>query len=125
MRRAALIPLLLAVTALVAAVAVAREAPAPHAGHAPRLTASSRAVEPGSSLRLEGRGFPRHARIALLAGPPRGDARRIGGAHTGRRGRFVATIRIRAHADAARFVARACLDRCRVEASARFRIVAP
>lgn len=91
----------------------------------PRLTLESQAVAPGEALVLEGRGFPRNARIALLAGPPDGEAQRIGGAQTGRRGVFTATIRIREQADPGRFVALACHDACRVKASVRFRIVAP
>jgi hypothetical protein len=119
----------LAVLALLpaAAVAAARTAaPAAGAGaRIPELTAAPRAVQPGGTLTLEGRGFPRSVHVALLAGPPHGDAVRIGGAQTGRRGHFVATIHIRARADGGVLVARACHDGCSVTASARFRIVAP
>jgi hypothetical protein len=82
-------------------------------------------VKPGETLRLTGRGFPRNAHLALMAGPPNGEATRIGGAQTGRRGSFTAKILIRARSSAGAFVALACFDGCGVKASARFRIVTP
>jgi hypothetical protein len=91
----------------------------------PQLTADQTAVKPGETLTLTGRGFPRNTHLALLAGAPKADAQRIGGAQTGSRGSFVAKIRIRARSSAGAFVARACFDACRVKASARFRIVTP
>jgi hypothetical protein len=91
----------------------------------PQLTANSATVKPGETLTLTGRGFPRNAHLALLAGPPDADAKRIGGAQTGQRGSFTAKIRIRAHSSAGALVARACFDACTVKASARFRIVTP
>jgi hypothetical protein len=110
-----------------ATVATARPAapPAHAAARAPQLTAEPDAVQPGETLTLEGRGFPRNVHLALLAGPRGTEGERIGGAQTGRRGRFVATIRIRKPATAGAFVAQACFDACRVKASARFRIVVP
>jgi hypothetical protein len=90
----------------------------------PRLTAEPFAVRPGDTLVLRGRGFPKRAEIALFVGPP-GDSTRIGGAQTGTRGRFVASIRIRRPSDPDRYLLRACHDGCRVTAIARFRIVAP
>lgn len=95
------------------------------AASGPSLTAEPQATAPGDTLVLRGRGFPRNAQIELLAGPPGGDAQRIGGAQTGRRGVFTARIRIRPRSDAGRFVALACHDACRVKASARFSILAP
>jgi len=59
----------------------------------------------------------------LSAGPLRHTPTRIGSALAGLHGRFVAAVRIRAHAAAQTFVALACQDACRVKASARFRIV--
>jgi hypothetical protein len=109
-----------------ATVALAQPAGAPpsHAtARTPHLTADATTVRPGGSLTLTGRGFPSNARIALLGGPPDGEVRRIGGAQTGRRGRFVATIRIRERSSASAFVAKACFDACRVKATVRFRIV--
>jgi hypothetical protein len=103
-----------------ATVAIAQ----PSAG-TPQLTVEPATVQPGESVTLRGRGFPRNAHIALLAGRPDADGERIGGAQTGRRGRFVATIRIRSRSSAGVLVALACFDACRVKASARFRIVAP
>jgi len=111
-----------------ASVAVAQPSAAPLsqvAERTPQLTADTTAVKPGETLTLTGRGFPRNARLALLAGPPSGDTQRIGGAQTGRRGVFTAKIRIRARSSAGAFVAQACFDGCRVKASARFRIVTP
>jgi hypothetical protein len=107
------------------AAAVAAAQPASPAARTPTLTAEPTAVQAGTTLTLTGTGFPRNAHISLMAGPPHADAARIGGASTGKRGRFVATIHIRPHSSAGRFVAAACYDACRVKASARFRIVAP
>lgn len=113
--------------AVTVAVAVAQPAATPPraAGTTPSLTTDTTTVRPGETLTLTGRGFPRNERLALLAGPPKEDGQRIGGAQTGRRGSFTAKIRIRARSDAGAFVARACFDACRVKASVRFRIVAP
>jgi hypothetical protein len=111
-----------------ATVAVAQPASAPRS-HAtertPQVTADPTTVRPGETLTLTGRGFPRNAHLVLLAGPPQEETDRIGGAQTGRRGRFVARIRIRARSSAGAFVGSACFDACRVKASVRFRIVAP
>jgi hypothetical protein len=120
----------LAALALLPATAVAVAQPAaptarPAAARTPQITVAPTAVQPGETLTLEGRGFPRNAHIALFAGPPNAEAARIGGAQTGRRGRFAATIRIRAQSSPGALVALACFDACRVKASARFRIVAP
>lgn len=123
--RTALVACLL--TLPVAAVAGARPA-APSsspAARTPQLTADPTAVQAGETLTLQGTGFPSNAHVTLLAGPPNAEATRIGGASTGRRGRFTATIRIRPRSDASAMVALACHDACRVKASARFRIVGP
>ncbi|HEV7771852.1 MAG TPA: hypothetical protein VGO48_01045 [Conexibacter sp.] len=121
-RRTALVVLLLSM--LLAAVAGARPV-ASSAARTPQLTADPTAVQAGGTLTLQGTGFPRNIRVTLLAGPPNAEATRIGGASTGRRGRFTATIRIRPHSSSGAFVALACHDACRVKASAHFRIVAP
>lgn len=105
--------------------AVAGAAAAPSAPRTPQLTTDRTAVQPGGTLTLQGTGFPRNVHLTLLAGPPEAEAARIGGATTGQRGRFTATIRIRPHSSAGALVALACHDACRVKASARFRIVAP
>jgi hypothetical protein len=89
------------------------------------LDVTPTAVQAGSSVTLTGTGFPRNVHVSLMAGPPHAEASRIGGATTGKRGRFVATIRIRPHSSAGALVAVACHDACRVKASTRFRIVAP
>src|SRR5690349_15055342 len=100
----------------VATTAVAQSAAAPShvAERAPTLTVDPPAVNPGDTLTLTGRGFPRDAQLVLLAGKPGTEGKRIGSAHTGRRGTFTATIRIRANSSAAAMVARACFDACRV-----------
>lgn len=121
-RRTALVVLLLSMS--FAGGAGARPA-ASSAPRTPQLTADPTTVQAGGTLTLHGTGFPRNVRVTLLAGPPHSEAARIGGASTGRRGRFTATIRIRPHSSAGTFVALACHDACRVKASARFRIVAP
>jgi hypothetical protein len=109
-------------------IAVAQSTAAPHpqvAERTPQLTADSATVKPGETLTLKGRGFPRNARLALLAGPADADGKKIGSAQTSRRGTFTAKIRIREHSSAATLVARACSDACSVKASTRFRIVTP
>jgi len=111
-----------------ATIAVSQSTAAPRsdaAARTPQLTAGSATVKPGETLTLKGRGFPSNTHVALLAGPHDGDAKRIGGAQTGRRGTFTATIHIREHSSAAALIARACSDACSVKASARFRIVTP
>ena len=117
--------LLAVATPLAGTAAVAAAGAAPHAAaRAPQLVASPIAVKPGATLKLEGSGFARNAHVVLLAGPLRRAPTRIGSAVAGLHGRFVATIRIRAHAATRAFVAVACQDACRVRASVRFRIVA-
>jgi hypothetical protein len=123
-RGVAISAVLLAVAAVGPGLAAGSDRPATAAAVVPQLTAEPVEVVPGGTLVLRGRGFPRNARVVLLAGPPRAEAERIGGAVTGRRGGFRAEIRIRLPSDAGRFVALACHDECRVKASARFRIVA-
>jgi hypothetical protein len=120
MRHTALISLLLLSTA---GLATAGAAQAPTSG--PQLTAAPAAVEAGETVTLEGRGFPRNVHVALIAKPPHGEAIRIGGALTGLRGRFTATIHIRPRSAPRALVAFACVDACRVKATAQFRIVAP
>jgi hypothetical protein len=124
MRRAALIPLLLLTASAVTATAVARPAPQ-SAAQTPQLSVDPDAVTAGTAVTLQGQGFPRNAHVALLAGPPHEDAIRIGGATTGRAGRFTATVHIRPRSAPGPLVALACSDGCRVKASVRFRIVAP
>jgi hypothetical protein len=126
MHRTPLIPLILLSSAAVAAVPAARAGrPAPGAAvSAPQLIADRAVVQPGATLTLQGRGFPRDAHIALLARQLHGERMRIGGARTGSRGSFTATIHIRPGSAAGRVVAFACHDACRVKASADFRIAA-
>lgn len=115
----------LALLLLSSGAAVVAASPRAPATRTPGLTADPVAVRSGGTLTLEGTGFPRNVHVALMARPAHGEATRIGGAETGRRGHFVATIHIRPHSAAGGFVALACHDGCRVKATARFRIVAP
>jgi hypothetical protein len=118
--------ILLPATAVATARPLAGTAPGPRVVvRVPELTAAPVAVQSGGTLTLAGRGFPGDVHVVLMAGPPHGEASRIGGAVTGRRGRFTATIRIRPGSRPGRFVALACHDSCAVKASASFRIVAP
>jgi hypothetical protein len=117
MRRTALIPLLLLSLAAIAAAPAADQLPRPTtqpAARTPQLTAEPSAVRPGETFTLRGRGFPRNAHVALLAELPQGQRTRIGGALTGRAGRFTATIHIRPRSAPGTFVARACVDACQV-----------
>ena len=82
-------------------------------------------MEAGTALTLEGRGFPRNVHVALMAKPAHGETIRIGGALTGLRGRFTATIHIRPRSTPGALTALACFDACRVKATTQFRILAP
>ena len=117
LRRTAIVSLLLLATSATTGLARAAQP-------SPQLTADPAAVAAGATLSLEGRGFPRNVHVALMARPVHGEAIRIGGARTGSRGRFTATIQIRPRSSPGAFVAFACVDACRVKASAPFSIVA-
>lgn len=121
-RRAIGRALAVAAAALAAATAMAVTA---HADRQPTLTAAIARVEAGGTLVLHGRGFPPDAHVTLRAGLPQAKTVRIGGAHTGRRGGFVARIAIHERAAAGRYVAMACHDRCRIKASTSFRVLRP
>ncbi|HST41364.1 MAG TPA: hypothetical protein VLK58_17735 [Conexibacter sp.] len=113
------------VAAVVAAVIVAMgglAVAAPAARRAPAL-----AIRPGSALRggrvvFYGSGFPPLVRVSLLAGPPASEAVRIGSARTNADGSFVAPIAIERAVTPGRYVALACRHRCRVKATAAFRV---
>lgn len=89
------------------------------------LTADDARVPAGEVLVLRGRSFPRDAHIVLRAGRAGDETERIGRARTGRRGSFVAEVRIDAETPAGRYVAVACHDRCRIKASVQFRVQRP
>jgi hypothetical protein len=100
--------------------------------HAPRARIAARTLEVrpahvhlGGRIVLEGHGFPARGRVALLAGRRHHAAVRVGAAVAGRDGGFVAPIRIHAHASPGLYVMTACLDRCRVRTTTRFRVLAP
>ena len=122
MRRAQVVSLVVATVVAALATAQAFGAGSVSPAGAPRLTADQVVVQPGGTLTVHGSGFPADARLTLLAGAPHRPASRIGSATTGSRGRFIATIRIRARSAAGTFVASACSARCRVKANVRFRI---
>jgi hypothetical protein len=89
----------------------------------PRLDVRPAAARQGGQIVLRGRGFEPQVRVVLLAGPPDGEARRIGAARTNERGGFRAPIRIARRARAGAYVALACRHDCRVKASAPFRVL--
>jgi len=99
---------------------------APSAGPAadePVLTSEDTRVRGGEDLVLRGRGFEADVHVTLLAGPTRKKAKRIGAARTGRRGGFFARVAIEEGAEPGRYVAVACHDRCKAEATLSFRIL--
>lgn len=112
----------LLLSAVVAGAASAPAAQRPAAQRGPQLVAEPAVVVPGETVVLRGRGFPRSVQVTLLAGPPHGEAVRIGSAQTGRGGGFTASVQVRDPSDAARLVVLACHDSCRVKARAQFRI---
>jgi hypothetical protein len=97
---------------------------APAAGE-PSLTSADVRVPAGEVLVVRGRGFPADVHVTLLAGKRRAKVEPIGAARTGRRGGFVARITIERDAAAGRYLAVACHDRCRNEATLRFRVLRP
>jgi len=115
------------ILALVATLALAAGALAlaASAAQAPSLTVEDARVRGGEELVLRGRGFAPDVHVTLLAGRTRAGAKRIGAARTGRRGGFVARVEIEAGAKPGRYLAVACHDRCRSEATVRFRILQP
>ena len=111
---------------LVACLVVALAASAGARRHAgPRLHATPARIAQGATVVLHGRGFPANAHIVLRATPPVGKAKRIGEAHTGLRGGFVAPIAIDDDAAPGAYVVAACHDRCRVKATSKFRVLRP
>lgn len=91
----------------------------------PALTAKDSHITAGETLVVRGQGFPRDSHIALRAGRDGRKTDRIGGAETGRRGSFVAEIRIEADAVRGDYVAIACHDRCRMKATLLFHVRRP
>lgn len=90
---------------------------------APTLAARPRAAPRGGRIVLNGSGFAPLVRVTLLAGVPGGERMSIGRAKTDEAGRFVAPIAIRRDVRPGRYVAYACRHRCRVIASAPFRVL--
>ena len=89
------------------------------------LTTEDAHITAGETLVVRGSGFPRNAHIALRAGRDGRKTARIGGAETGRRGSFVAEIRIEDDAVRGDYVAIACQDRCRIKATLLFHVRRP
>lgn len=103
-----------------AAAAVA--APAARRAQTPALTVRPRAAVQGGSVVLHGSGFAPLARIVLLASTPGGKPVQIGRAKSDADGAFVAPVTIRRDVEPGRYVAYACRHRCRVKATAPFRV---
>lgn len=116
-----------AVTLVVAAAGTLAVAAPSTSGQvaAAALTVDDARVPAGAVLVLRGGSFPRDAHIVLRAGRAGDETERIGRARTGRRGSFVAEVRIDADTPAGRYVAVACHDRCRTKASVQFRVQQP
>jgi hypothetical protein len=89
----------------------------------PRLHATPGKVARGGTVVLHGRGFPANAHVVLRATAPGRESKRIGEAQTGLRGGFVAPVAIDDDAALGPYVAVACHDRCRVKATANFRVL--
>jgi len=114
-----------AAAALTAVCGSAEAAAAPAAGGhrgEPALSVRPRSARQGGRVVLYGRGFAPLRRVVLLAGARNGAPVRIGSARTDADGEFVAPIAIRRDVRPGRYVAYACRHRCRVRASARFRV---
>jgi hypothetical protein len=105
-----------------AAAAVAVAAPTVQRAQAPALEVRPRAAARGGRVVFYGSGFAPLVRVSLLAGPPASDAVRIGSARTDAEGGFVAPIAIERAVAPGRYVALACRHRCRVKATASFRV---
>lgn len=113
------------VVAAVAAVVVVMSGfavAAPAARKAPALEVRPRAAVRGGRVVFYGSGFPPLVRVSLLAGLPATEAVRIGSARTNADGSFVAPIAIERAVTPGRYVALACRHRCRMKATAAFRV---
>lgn len=97
---------------------------APAARPAPALIVRPRAAPQGGAVVFHGSGFPVLVRVVLLAGPAASEATRVGSLMTDRHGSFRARIRIAHDVEPGAYVGRACRERCRVQASAPFRVLA-
>jgi hypothetical protein len=128
-----IVPLVIAATLSVAAVALA----SPGAGPArsqistgPRLKLQPVVVPVGGRLTFIGRGFRPSEKVWLGVGPPQSEARFWGWARTNSAGWFRRTLSVKPHVGPGRWVtgpgrwiALACQRGCRVKAGAPFRIV--
>ncbi|MDO8210723.1 hypothetical protein [Conexibacter sp. CPCC 206217] len=123
MRWRIVVAVVLAAVACTAAVAVA--APAARRAQAPTLEVRPRAATPGGRVVFYGSGFAPLARVVLLAGPSASATVKIGAARTDADGAFVAPIAIQRDVTPGRYVASACRQRCRVKATAMFRVLTP
>jgi hypothetical protein len=112
-----------ALAVVVCPAAVAVGVPPARGAQAPALEVRPRAAQRGGRVVFHGSGFAPFARVVLLAGLPQSMATRIGSARTDAEGRFVAPISIDREVRPGRYVALACRHRCRVKASASFRVL--
>lgn len=108
-----------------AALALAGPTVTGHGVAGPVLLTDDARVTAGEALVVRGRGFPKNAHISLRAGRDGKGTSRIGSAETGRRGAFVARVRIDEDAHAGRYVAMACHDHCKVKATLHFHVQQP
>ena len=92
------------------------------AGSHPTLRAAPAVVERGSALTLSGSGWPAGSAVRLLAGPLRSEAEPIRTVRAAN-GSFRAVLPIAAAATPGSYLFLACLDACRVKATAAVTIV--
>lgn len=115
--------LIAVVTAMGLGIATAAvAAPAARRAQTPALTVRPRTAVQGGRVVLYGSGFAPLARVVLLAATPGGEPVQIGRAKSNADGGFVAPVTIRRDVEPGRYVAYACRHRCRVKATAPFRV---
>lgn len=104
-------------------VAVAVATPTARRAQAPTLEVRPRAAARGGRVVFYGSGFAPLAHVTLLAGLPGGEPSRIGSARTDANGTFMAPVAIEREVRPGLYTAFACRHRCRVKASAGFRVL--
>lgn len=111
-RAIAALALTLALSATLVATSVA--------GHRPSVRVTPRTVDPGETLRVTGKGWPKRSKVALFIGVENGDADRVRTVRTSRRGGFRTRLRISREAEPGRYVILACQRGCRTKALRAF-----
>lgn len=97
--------------------------PTARRAQAPALEIRPRAAARGGRVVFYGSGFAPLVQVALLAGTPDAAPTRIGSARTDADGTFIAPIAIEREVRPGLYTAYACRHRCRVRASAGFRVL--